>query len=143
VADKASAFEWLFFFHQRISLPERLQLVAASLMLALTFASGFLWTRGRLFYAAAICAGMVSALFLASVSYSYAFAPVEAVVVKSSLLYRDAGTYYAKVKAEPIPAGEKVKLLAATQGGKWLKIETADGTMGYIPQGGVRTIGQL
>lgn len=137
-----SAFDWLFFFHRHFSLPERLQFLAAFVLLTTFMFSGFLWTKSRLLYSSAMVAGLVALLFLCSVSYTYMLSPIEAVVIKSSLLYRDAGTQYAKVKREPLIPGSKVKLLDIALAGKWLKIKTDDGSVGYLPQEALRTISQ-
>lgn len=135
-----SAFEWLFFFHHHYSLPQRLQWLAGLNILFLALTSAFLWFSYRVFYYSAIITGAAGLLFFCSVTYSYAFTPLEAVITTSSLLYRDAGTHYAKVKPDPLISGSKVKILNASMGGKWLKIETQEGVVGYVPEDTLRAI---
>ncbi len=135
-----SAFDWLFFFHRHFSLPERLQLFSLGTFVTFLLFSLYLWFPKRFIYAAAVAALVATVPFLLSVSYTYAFSPIEAVMVKSSLLYRDAGEQYAKVQPEPIPSGLKVQILDLTSAGKWLKIRTDDGTVGFVPDESIRTI---
>jgi tetratricopeptide (TPR) repeat protein len=135
-----AAFDWLFFFHRHFSLPERLQLVFLGTFLAFVFMSLYLWYPRRLIYGAIIATVLLTLPFLLSVCYTYAFASMDGVMVKSSLLYRDAGEQYAKVKPEPISSGLKVQILDITVGGRWLKVMTKDGTVGYVPEESIRTI---
>lgn len=136
--DHSTPFEWLLFFHYRLSLPERLQLFFVLSLLFLSLASCYLWFSRRWLYLSAMTLAISCLPILLSLAYSYALSPLEAVVVKSSLLYRDAGFYYAKVTQEPLLSGLKVKILEVTQGGKWLKVETNDGVTGYLPEASVR-----
>lgn len=141
--DKKSAFDWLFFFHTDYSLPERLSHLSVAVLLALIFYSGYMWTKSKVLYTFAIALLSFALLFFASVAYSYLFPNVEGIVIQSGALYRDAGTQYAKVQPEPLLPGTKVRLLNTTMGGKWIKIQTAEGTIGYLPQESLRSITQL
>jgi hypothetical protein len=134
------AFDWLIFFHNDFSLPERLQLFFALGLLSLALISCYLWIPKPWIYALALASVIATVPMLLSLCYTYSFAPIQAVIVQSSLIYRDAGLNYATVKSEPLQAGVKVKVLGVTTAGKWLKIATEDGTMGYIPQEALRTI---
>lgn len=137
---KPAAFGWLFYFHNHYSLPERLQQLAFFVILAFLLLSLYLWFSNRFLYICTLIIGCIAALEFLSVSYTYLFSAQEGVIIKSSLLYRDAGTQYAKVKPEPLAAGLKVKLHNAALAGKWIKIETDDGTVGYLPQETLRPI---
>lgn len=139
-AENSTPFEWLFFFHYRLSLPERLQVFFALSLLFFLLISCFLWVSRRWLYLSAITVAVISLPVILSLAYSFALAPLEAVVVKSSLLYRDAGLYYAKVTQEPLLSGLKVKVLEVTVAGKWLKVKTNEGTTGYLPEESVRII---
>lgn len=138
--EEHTPFDWLLFFHDRLALPERIELFFALALLFFVLVSCYLWLSRRWLYVAA-CAVMGTSLpVILSLAYSYYLSPLEAVVVKSSLLYRDAGFYYAKVSQEPLLSGLKVKVLEVTVAGKWLKVKTNDGTVGYLPEESVRLI---
>jgi tetratricopeptide (TPR) repeat protein len=139
-SSEAYAFDWLFFFHHRLSLPERLQLLFALALLTFALVSCYIWVRRPWIYALMVMALIATAPFCLSVAYSHALNPIEGVLVQSSLLYRDAGLHYAKVKPDPLLAGGRVKVLDVTKAGKWLKIQTHDGTVGYVPQEALRII---
>lgn len=138
IANQDTAFDWLFFFHHNFSLPERLQLFSLGTFLTFLFMSLYLWLPNRMIYLLIYASLIFTAPLFLSVCYSYVFSPVEGVMIRSSALYRDAGEHYAKVKTEPIPAGLKIQVLNATGAGKWLKILTADGTIGYVPEESIR-----
>lgn len=137
---KPSVFDWLFYFHRHFSLPERLQLLAFLNCALFALISLNLWLPHRFFYACSMALGVIAALFVLSVSSTYLFSPHEGVIINSSVLYRDAGTHYAKVKPDPLPAGIKVVLQGTALGGKWVKIATNDGTVGFLPQETLRAI---
>lgn len=137
---KTAAFDWLFYFHNHNSLPERLQKLAYCIILGFLLFSLYLWFNKRFLYICTIIVASIAALLLLSVSYTHLFSASEGVVTSSSPLYRDAGTHFAKVKPEPLQAGLKVKLHDVALGGKWIKIETDDGTIGYLPQESLRPI---
>ncbi|MGZ3633821.1 MAG: SH3 domain-containing protein [Parachlamydiaceae bacterium] len=137
---KPDAFDWLFFFHYRLSLPERLQLLFALTLLTFALISCYIWVRRRWIYVLTMIALIATVPLFLSAAYSYALSPIEGVMVQSSLLYRDAGLHYAKVKPDPLLAGGRVKVLDVTKAGKWLKIQTHDGTIGYVPQEALRII---
>lgn len=137
---KAAAFDWLFYFHNHYSLPERLQFLAILIIVTFLLVSLCLWFSNRFLYGSTMAVGALAALMTLSISYSYLFSPLEGVVIKSTLLYRDAGTQYAKVKPDPLAAGLKVQLHDVALGGKWVKIETDDGTVGYLPQEALESV---
>ncbi|MBA3237562.1 MAG: hypothetical protein H0T62_04335 [Parachlamydiaceae bacterium] len=140
VSESETPFDWLFFFHNRLSLPERIQLFFALALLIFGLASCYLWYSRRWIYMAIFALTIISIPLLLSLAYSYALSPLEAVVVKSSQLYRDAGLYYAKVTPEPLMPGQKVKVLDVKLAGKWFKVKTNEGTTGFLPENSTRLI---
>lgn len=139
-APQESVFKKIFFFHNYLSLPERLQLFFVMALATLALSSAYIWSRRRILKGFIALAGFICLIFFISVCYSRYFEPVEGVVVQAVSLYRDAGTQYAKVKKEPVLAGTKVEVLAVLKEGKWLKILTPDGTLGYLPANSTRVI---
>lgn len=137
---KSSAFEQLLGFHTYHSLPERIQRLSGLIVLTFILLSVYFWFNNRIIYLCTIAVSSLTALQFLSVGYTYLFTRSEGVVIKSNLLYRDAGTYYSTVKSEPLAEGIKVLLLDSASGGKWIKIETNDGTVGYLPEEAVLPI---
>lgn len=135
-----SAFEKLFFFHNMLSVPERLQLLTLLAVLAFLFYSLYIWLCHAWLAKVGGAALFLSAVLLLSVGYTHYFEPVEAVVIHATALYRDAGFQYAKVLEEPILSGRKVVVLDVVLEGKWLKVLSSDGTLGYAPAESLRII---
>ncbi|NGX41910.1 MAG: hypothetical protein K940chlam7_00184 [Chlamydiae bacterium] len=133
-------FRKTFPFHYLLSLPERLQLFSGLTFFAIVVGSFYIWKRKRWLKKIAILATILASVMLLSLGYSHYLAAVEGVLVKSTALYRDAGLQYAKVTKEPILSGNKVEILDVLDEGKWLKIETPEGDLGYVPQEAIRII---
>lgn len=140
-----SAFKQLFFFHHFLSIPEKLQLfvfleaVAFGLFSAFLWTSPSFWSRIWLYRVGAIFVACCAVLLL-SLGFNYYISPVEAVVMQSSNLYRDAGQQYAKVGDQPVSSGVKVKVLDSAFSGKWLKVQTPDGSVGFISSEALKVI---
>lgn len=136
----ASMWEKIFFFHYLISLPERLQILFGLTVIAI-FAVSILVFRQIAFLKTAtkiIVLGIL--VLLVSVGYTRYFEPIEAIIVHSGVLYRDAGEQYAKVSEQPVPSGSKVQVLDVLDNGNWLKIVTQNGEVGYISAANLRVI---
>lgn len=138
--NKNSVFIDIFFFHYKISLPNRLRLIFIFCTLSVILFSVFIWNRNKLIKYFSIIITLIAAILLFSVLYTQFLTPSEAVIVKSTSLYRDAGMQYARVQEEPILSGSKVEVLEILENGKWLKIITETGKVGYIPQESVKIL---
>lgn len=125
-----------------MSLPERLQLFAAAALTALCLLSAWLWTDQRWFRNGAIVVLALTTVLSLTLAYTRYLAPLEGVLVQASDLYRDAGWQYAKVGEDPLPAGSEVELLGRDPSGKWFKILTAQGAIGYVPQEALSVVGE-
>jgi|694.fasta_scaffold05433_6 tetratricopeptide (TPR) repeat protein len=139
-ADQGSLFHSVFFFHYFFSLPQRLTLFFAFTLLTFFLLSFGIWYGWRWISFPIALTGAASLLFLGSALYSRYLAPVQGVVIQGTTLYRDAGEEYAKVTDKPLSPGIKVEILDYRQEGKWLKILTPEGTLGYIKQDAVRIL---
>ncbi len=135
-----SIFRQIFFFHTYFSLPERLQILSFFTGLLFVVASLFLWKRYRFLKGVIAASFFVWFLFFCSVLYTKYFEPLEGVVVKSSMLYRNANRDAATVMKEPLLEGSKEEILDVVKGGEWLKIRTADDKIGFIPSDSVRLL---
>ena len=67
-------------------------------------------------------------------------APVEAVLVKSSVLRRDAGHHYMLVDQGVGLAGTKVRVQSVEKDGYWVKIRLPEGTVGYVPHEAIQLL---
>ena len=136
----SSFLQSLFFWHNHYSLPERLQVLSVLGMLLLATISIYIWRREHwlIYLIAALLVCWIA--FLLSVGYTRYFSPIEGVLIHSTALYKDAGEQYAKVDAQPILKGVKVRVLEILHQGKWLKIYTSSGEIGYLPYTTIRII---
>ena len=139
-SEESTAFENVFFFHNHLSIPERLNFFFLFGLGALLVASCYIWLRQRWLYLLIYIFLICCTVLLLSLAYSYYLSPIEGVMVKSSALYRDAGEQYAKVTEKPVPSGTKVKVLDGLPSGQWLKVLTHDGTLGYVPHSTIRVL---
>jgi tetratricopeptide (TPR) repeat protein len=137
-----SVFKRIFFFHSYFSLPERLEAFFILGLITWILGSIFIWTGYRLRWLKGLMAltATLSILFLLSSFYTHYVEPLEGVIVNPSVLYRDAGTQYAKVQEDPVGAGIKVEVLSVLQEGQWVKILTPDGVLGFVPADSIRII---
>lgn len=135
-----STFHNLFFLHYYLSLPERLQGFFVTGLFFLFFISAYIgWRKAWIKYGIFL-SGILCLTFLLSVGYTRYLEPAQGVLVKSTSLYRDAGTQYAKVIPKPLPSGMKVEVLDTRENGQWLKIVSPNGVLGYVPMEAIRII---
>ena len=138
--EKEPTFKRLFFFHYYYSLPQRLQFFSFFAFVALLFASINIWAPSKWWKRMISLFTLLSCIILLSLGYTHYLQSVEGVLVHSTSLYRDAGEQYAKVIEEPILSGLKVEVYDVLKDGKWLKITTPDGDLGYISHNAIRLI---
>ncbi|MFQ5729799.1 MAG: hypothetical protein ACE5GN_05520 [Waddliaceae bacterium] len=138
--EETSVFHKFFFFHQYLSLPERLQTFFVLALLGILSGSFYLWKRQPWLKNSVILTAILSGVVLCSLGYSHYIASTEGIIVRSTALYRDAGLQYAKVIEKPILSGIKVEILDTAGNGKWLKIFTPEGNLGYVPCESLRII---
>ncbi len=94
-------------------------------------ASLVIWLVGKILRLCTYIVGIAVLVGIALYFYYSFFAPLDAVLVRPSILHKDAGAHYAPVKKEPVFLGERVQVVEMH--GKWVKIVTPDGTVGYAP----------
>jgi tetratricopeptide (TPR) repeat protein len=135
-----SVFRKIFFFHEYLSLPERLQLFFVLSLIAFVFCSCYMWFKTNwLKYVVAIST-ILAIVFLLSIGYTRYFSPLEGVLIHSADLYRDAGFQYAKVTDQPIFSGTKLRVLSVSPDGKWLKVLTPGAQVGFVSNDAIRLI---
>lgn len=135
-----TVFHKIFFFHFLTSIPERLQLIFFFFLAVFLSFSIYIWTRREAFFKVGKLTVFIGLIFLASYTFSHYLSPIEAVMVKSSGLYRDSGFQFAKVQEEPVLSGRKVEVLDVINHGEWLKVRLPNGNLGYVPQEAIRII---
>jgi tetratricopeptide (TPR) repeat protein len=123
----------IFFFHHAFSLPEKLQLITLFSVILFTLASFYIWWPFLGLKTLLAIVSIAIFLLLSSIFYTQFISPSYAVILKANLLYQDAGKQFAKVLDDPLLPGSKVEVLEVLQNGKWLKILTPDGAVGFIP----------
>lgn len=131
---------YLFFFHNLLSFLERLQILAGLSLLILILLSLYIWGVRYGIKKLLIVLLFCWVVMLLSICYSHYFSPIEGVLVENTALYRDAGEQYAKVSEKPIREGNKLTVLDVVHNGKWLKVLTPEGKVGYIPNKAIRII---
>lgn len=136
----ANAFSKVFFFHFYLSLPERLQLFFVLALASLAFASAHIWLKNRWIKSGIVLSLLLTTCMFLSVMYSHYISPINAVIVKSTDLYRDAGSQYAKVGNQPIPAGSQVDVLDSQINGDWYKVRSHNGDLGFVQQEHIRLV---
>lgn len=136
----ATVFDQIFLFHKFLSLPERLQLVGLFTTLLFVFGSIYYWSGGIWIYRTAFISGLLCFGMLLSVGYSRYVDSVKGVVIESTYLRRDAGEQYAQIGDEPVLSGLKVEILDVTESGKWIKVMTPEGVVGYLSFEKIRKI---
>lgn len=138
--EQINPFESVFFFYYQYSLPERLQAFFFLGMLFLGLASLWIWLPQLPVKGAVITNGLLLVVLGGTLLYSAFMAPEYGVLVKAAMVRKDAGSHYATVKDDPLPAGLKVEVLEHFQGRQWLKIQTNQGIVGYVNTDAIRLI---
>ena len=127
---KTSIFDRIFIFHN-FSMPQKLQALFVLSTIAFILGSCFFWYPFHGLKTITFIVTVALLLLLLSLFYTYYLAPSVGVILKANELYQDAGTQYSKVLSSPLLPGTEVDVTGVS--GKWLKIKTADGVVGYIP----------
>jgi tetratricopeptide (TPR) repeat protein len=140
VEDREDLANYALAFHRQLSLSERLTLFFFFSLGLLFIVSVDIWYPRRWLRPLIYVGLFVWFIFLGSVLYSRYVAPLEAVFVQASLLYRDAGEQYSPVNDRPLPGGVKVEVLDVVHEGRWLKVQTPDGVIGFVPADAIRIV---
>lgn len=138
--DLAAVFHLLLFFHSYLSLPERLQLFLLVSLCSIAALSAYLWRPQRWLKITAVVFLIATTLLVLSLAYTRYLSPIEGVLIQSTNLYRGAGEQYAPVSEQPTLSGNKLTIVEVLSDGKWLKVITPLGELGYIPYAAVRII---
>lgn len=139
-SNSTDPFSSVFFFHTYLSLPERLQLFSFLVISLLVFYSIYIWYSSKILKGILIVIAVPALILLGSLGYSRYFSPINAVVVRSVDLRRDAGFQYAKIGEQPIAAGTDVRVQGTAAEGAWLKILVAPDSFGYVPKETLRVV---
>lgn len=137
-SSKANVFQYLVFFQEWL-LPTRLQLLSFCLILIIASLSLFIWYQFSWIKPVFWTLAAIALILLGSVFYSRFFSSVDGIITQPALLYRDAGTQYAKVREDPLIAGSKVEVLDLNKEA-WIKIATPKGEIGYIKAADIQLI---
>lgn len=135
-----SIFRKVFFFHYYFSLPEQLQILSGITVLLFCLASLYVWKNYRFLKGLIAAVLLLWAVFFGSVIYAKYFEPLEGMIVNASMLYRGSSVLSPFVDPKPIMEGRKVEVLDVLEDGKWLKIRTPEGNLGFISSESIRII---
>ena len=140
VTPQINALDQMMFFHRLLSPDEKQQALRGALFGAFLMWSCWYWLGRRWCKTGALVFGAMALLQGASLFYVAYMAPLEAVVVRASPLRRDAGHHYAIVNDAVVSAGMKVTVLDVVKEGHWVKVQTREGIVGYVPHEQVQII---
>lgn len=140
LSSQDSIFRKVFFFHYQLSLPERLQILSLCIFIALVLGSLYLWREMHFLKGLIALILCLSLSFFISVAYTKYFEPMEGVVIKSSMLYRNVRKEPPFITEKPVQEGIKLEVLNVLKEGEWVKIRTEEGTVGYLPSSSIRLL---
>lgn len=132
--------EYLLYPHYRMSIGERIETTFLLSLLAFLCWSAYIWGGSGVLRGLATLLTTLAAGILLSLAISQYAAPIEAIVVRSATLHTDAGKHYAEVMERPVLAGSKVIVLEVNEDGRWLKIATPQGIVGFAENDRLRII---
>lgn len=72
--------------------------------------------------------------------FAYFLTPTEGILVQASKLYSAPSFDQPQLLNPPLLAGRQVRILQATETGEWVKIQTPEKTIGYLPFSVIRSI---
>ncbi len=108
--------------------------------LVFAFASFYLWKKHPFILGSGLASLFVLVLFLLLAVKIHYFSPLPAIMINPSALYQGEGAKYAIISDRPVAAGAAVGVIGISKNGKWLKIQTANGMIGFIPLKNIRII---
>jgi hypothetical protein len=120
-------------FGSYLSDSERLKIVFFAAILLFISLSMSIWFRGAIWKSLsllAVCLNLILSVYLIACFY---LTPVEAVLMNFGGLYRQPDFNEPQLAYDPLMKGLKVKVLESDRSGLWLKIETPQNKIGYVP----------
>lgn len=137
--NQKTVFRKVFFFHYFLSIPERLQILCALMLLILVLTSLYIWKSYSSLKGLIAGTFLIGLLFFGSLMYSRYVEPLEGVMIRPSLIYREANFLAPLVSDKPLMEGNKIEVLDVQDQGLWLKIRSDLG-LGFVPQPSIRII---
>lgn len=136
-----NGFFWntLLYFDTQLSLFEKEMWAIGLFFGAFTFFSFYIWLSHRFFRTIGMICSIAALLLLASLTWEYYFAPIEAVIIRTTALKRGPGDEYAIVPGRPVLTGSTVRLIEVADNGNWLKVR-APGEVGYVSKENARVL---
>lgn len=130
----------LFAWHTHLSTTEKVQTVIFIALLVLFLGSYAIWRRKE-WAKIIVCLSALSGLLLfGSLAYDQYVSPVQAVVVNAFGLYLGPDEEAALVQDNPFVPGTVVEVKDIVHEGRWLRVQTDQGLIGYIPSDVLRVI---
>ena len=129
----SSIFKKVLFFHYYLSVNEKFKLFFILNSLIMAIVSINIWFPRVLLKRVIYFSSISIIVMLFSIFSSCFIEGVEAIIIDSTLIFKDSGKHYALVQQAPIPSGSKVEVLEVLKEGKWLKVLINNERFGYIP----------
>ncbi|MCB1119647.1 MAG: tetratricopeptide repeat protein [Chlamydiia bacterium] len=116
-------------FYEQLPLTRLLQIYALLLLITFLCLSLTIWK--KLPRLPSLLSLTLFCLFSLFWLIRFYFIPLEALLITSSPLYRDAGTEYTTLTT--LPPGASIRVLSLKNNGTWAHVTTPDNTRGYLP----------
>ena len=129
---KHSIWNQVFFFHTKLSLPERLALLGVFSLMTVILFSFYIWTKNKCALITASFIFFLTLIICLSTLYTRYFEPLEGVVVKAFILHKEANDRSSQIEGGLVSSGSLVRVLEISHRGKWLKVMTEQGVIGYV-----------
>ncbi|WP_068471378.1 SH3 domain-containing protein [Candidatus Protochlamydia phocaeensis] len=129
-----------FAFTPFLSFPHRFELIFWALLATLLTGSMAIWWNKTFLNYLFAFSSLSAFLLLSNVLLTFYFGPIEAILVRSTGLYRAPDIQFSQLSSQPLLTGSKVRVANIEEQGTWLKIITDQGQVGYIPAFAARLI---
>jgi len=138
--NKTELYDFLLFFHHKLSFYEKEMLLLALLLFSFVFGSLFIWLSFSAFKKLAIVSFFCMSLFVVSILWTAYFSPPSAVIIRPAELLSGPGSQYAKAETKPPLIGTKVQVVEVVEKGAYLKIKLPGGQQAYVSSEQARII---
>jgi tetratricopeptide (TPR) repeat protein len=136
---KESSFE-NFLLSSYFSLDQRMYLFLFCALFFLVVLTTFIWKPCYLFKILSFVAASLTLYGFLNLIISLYIAPIYAILITSTSLYRAPDFEEPQLSTLPILAGNKVEVIESVQNGNWLKVIDHQGQVGYLPHQTIRLI---
>jgi tetratricopeptide (TPR) repeat protein len=131
--------DYLLCFYTKLSAYEKGLWAIGAFMLTFIFFSFYIWFSLQAFRKCGLITLTIALLLYGSLLWQQFFVLPEAIVIRTSLLYRGPGMQYMTLP-QPCLAGTKAQVLEVADDGNWLRLQTKERGEGYISKENARLL---